>query len=335
MILFGVRLYVASLLVTAVSAGAQPGLDRTRNNIQYPNGYTAATDENAGRIEKVGTGGTTLVFIGGWGFSADVFRDFATANAREYTTYLVTLPGFGGTPGWPMPGDSVSHATTPWITRSAAYVARALANRNVHDAIVLGHFLIGTHVAMALGQHDERIRGIVLLGGELSRYWPSREDTTGRTPATPEQRAASVDRAWVPRFFRYVTDSTWHANNYLAHTFSVDSARAAPLWSEQASVPLPIMIRYLSDFYATEFAPKLDSVRVPALVLQPGFSDAVLSDKRTPYLKPFFQDSWTPARARGNFTIRTVPNAAVNIWLDQPVAFQKELREFVARLRTR
>jgi pimeloyl-ACP methyl ester carboxylesterase len=235
-----------------------------------------------------------------------------------------------------MPADSVSHATTPWISRSARYVERALGERGVKDALVLGHFLIGAHVALALGQHPERgVRGIVLLGGELSRYWPSRADTTGRTPATAEQRATVVDRWMVPQFFRYVTDSTWHANNYLAHTFSIDSVRAAPLWREQASVPLPIMIRYLSDFYATEFAPKLDSVRVPALVLQPGFSDAVLSDKRTPYLKPFFQDSWAPARAKSNFTIRMVPNAAVNIWLDQPVAFQKELRKFVARTRLR
>jgi pimeloyl-ACP methyl ester carboxylesterase len=184
---------------------------------------------------------------------------------------------------------------------------------------------------MALGQRPELVRGIVLLGGELSRFWPSRADSSGRTPSTATQRATSVDSWLVPQFFRYVTDSTWHANNYIAHTFSVDSVRAARLWREQAGVPLPIMIRYLSDFYATEFEPKLDSVHVPALVLQPGFTPAILSDKRTPYLKPFFVDSWEPARKRANFTLRMLPNAAVNMWLDQPDVFQTELRNFIAR----
>jgi pimeloyl-ACP methyl ester carboxylesterase len=93
------------------------------------------------------------------------------------------------------------------------------------------------------------------------------------------------------------------------------------------------MIRYLSDFYATEFAPKLDSVRVPVLVLIPEFTPAVLADRRTPYLKTFFKDSWEPARSRPNVQTRAVPNAAVNVWLDQPDAFRSILKEFAARAR--
>ncbi|MGH7713736.1 MAG: alpha/beta fold hydrolase [Gemmatimonadaceae bacterium] len=315
----------------AVLAQTPQGLDRSRNNIRYPNGYVAASDGDAGRIERIGSGSTPLVFIAGWGFSADVFRDFARSVGAHYTSYLVTLPGFGGTPGWPMPADSISHATTPWMSRSAAAIARTMNERGVRNAVVIGHFIVGSHVALELAQrHPERVGGLMLVGGELSRYWPSRADTTGRTPSTPAQRAASVDRFLVPQFFRFVTDSTWHANNYIAHTFSVDSVRAAPLWREQASVPLPIMIRYLSDFYATEFAPKLDSIRVPILVLQPGFNEKILADSRTPYLKTFFQDSWAPARGRGNVAIRVVPNAAVNIWLDQPDLFRAELTRFAA-----
>ena len=320
----------------SASAQAPPGLDRSRNNTEHPNGYVPATDASAGRVEEVGTGSTTIVFIAGWGFSADVFRDFARNVGTEYTSYLVTLPGFGGTAGWPMPADSISHATTPWMRRGAAMVARAMEERSVKDAVVIGHFIVGSHVALELAQHHPtRVRGLLLVGAELSRYWPSRADTTGRTPSTPAQRAASVDRFLVPQFFRFVTDSTWHANNYIAHTFSVDSARAEPLWREQAGVPLPIMIRYLSDFYATEFAPKLDSVRGPILVLQPAFTPNILADRRTPYLKAFFQDSWEPARANNNVELRTVPNAAVNIWQDQPDVFRSELRRFAARVRPR
>ena len=326
----------AALVCAATNGVAQtpPGLDRSRNNIQYPSGYVTATDASAGRIEKVGAGARTLIFVGGWGFSADAFRHFAQRIAPDYTTYLVTLPGFGGTAGWPMPSDSVSHATTPWMSRSAAWIVRALQERNVRQATISGHFIVGSHVALQVAQREpERVQRVVLVGSELSRYWPSRADTTGRTPSTPAQRAASVDRFFVPQFFRYVTDSTWHANNYVAHVFSVDSARGDQLWREQASVPLPIMIRYLSDFYATEFLPKLDSVAVPILVLLPEFTPSILAHPRTPYLKTFFRDSWEPARSHRNIEIRGVPNAAVNIWSDQPDVFRAALDEFVARRR--
>lgn len=324
------RCVMVMAAAVTVAGAAQQGLDRSRNNVEYPPGYVTASAGNAGRIETVGSGATPLVFIAGWGFGADAFRDFARSVGAEYTSYLVTLPGFAGTPGWPMPPDSVSHSTTPWMSRSTAAIAGAMTERGVKNAIVVGHFIVGSHVALELAQrHPEHVRGVVLVGGELSRYWPSRADTTGRTPATPAQRAASVDRSLVPQFFRYVTDSTWHANNYLAHTFSVDSARAGRLWREQAAVPLPIMIRYLCDFYATEFAPRLDGIRVPILVLQPGFNAKTLRD--TPYLKQFFQDSWEPARARNNVEMREVPDAGVHIWLDQPDWFRAELRQFSAR----
>jgi pimeloyl-ACP methyl ester carboxylesterase len=317
---------------TLVSAQGIPGLDRSRNNIQYPSGYVPATQATAGRIEKIGSGATTLVFIGGWGFSADVFRDFATSASGDYTTYLVTLPGFGGTAGWPMPADSISHATTPWMSRSAAWIVDAMQKRGVRQATVIGHFIIGSHVALEVAQRaPEQFARALLVGTELSRYWPSRTDTTGRTPSTPAQRAASVDNWMVPQFFRYVTDSTWHANNYLPHTFSVDSVRAQILWREQAAIPLPIMIRYLSDFYATEFAPKLEGVRVPVLVLLPEFTPAILADRRTPYLQTFFKDSWEPARTRPNVELRPVPNAAVNVWADQPHIFRSILQGFVKR----
>ncbi len=311
---------------------AQQGLDRSRNNNVYPPGYVTATDANAGRFESVGSGPTQLVFIGGWGFSGDIFREFASKNAADYTTLLVTLPGFGGTAGWPMPADSVSHATTPWMSRSADAISRMMTQRGVRPAIIVAHFIVGSHIALELAQrHPDQVRGIVLAGAELSRYWPSRADTTGRTPATATQRAASVDRFMVPQFFRFVTDSTWHANNYLPHTFSVDSWHATRLWREQSLVPLPIMMRYLSDFYATEFVPKLDSIRAPLLILQPGFNERILSDPRTTYLNPMFRDSWMPVQGRTGIEIQVVPNAAVSIWLDQPDVFTVALKKFAGR----
>ena len=324
--------FLLAISLPSGAIGAQQGLDRSRDNNVYPAGYETATEANAGRYESVGNGPTRLVFIGGWGFSGDIFREFAGKNATDYTTLLVTLPGFGGTSGWPMPADSVSHATTPWMSRSADAISRIMTQRGVRDAIVIGHFIVGSHVALELAQrHPDQVRGIVLAGAELSRYWPSRADTTGRTPATPAQRAASVDRFMVPQFFRFVTDSTWHANNYLPQTFSVDSWHATRLWREQSLVPLPIMMRYLSDFYATEFAPKLDSIRAPLLILQPAFNERIVSDPRTSYLTMMFQDSWKPAQGRSGVEIQVVPNAAVNVWLDQPDAFAAALKKFVSR----
>jgi pimeloyl-ACP methyl ester carboxylesterase len=72
---------------------------------------------------------------------------------------------------------------------------------------------------------------------------------------------------------------------------------------------------------------------VPVLVLTPEFTPAILADRRTPYLRSFFTDSWESARSRGNVRIRPVPNAAVNIWLDQPEPFSRALQEFIRSIR--
>jgi pimeloyl-ACP methyl ester carboxylesterase len=330
----------ASALLAAprLEARAQqlPGLDPNRNNLVYPAHYRTARTDAVGRVESIGSGPTTLVFIAGWGFSADSFRGFARQHSQLYRSLLVTLPGFGGTAGWPMPADSSSHARTPWFRHGAGAIAKLLADRGITDAVVIGHFVVGTHIALELAQyHAERVRGLVLASGELSRYWPARSDTTGRTPSTPEQRAASVDGWLVPRFFRYVTDSTWHANNYVGPVFSLDSAQGARLWAEQAAVPLPIMIRYLAQFYATDFDNRLAGIRAPVLVLKPGFNDATFALPGLPYLRSFFHDSWKPALGRAQVTMQTIPDAGVFLWLDQPRAFAAALAEFAAQLGTR
>lgn len=48
-------------------------------------------------IIKKGQGSTALVFFHGWGFDATIWLSLASLLEKEYTLYLVDLPGFGQT----------------------------------------------------------------------------------------------------------------------------------------------------------------------------------------------------------------------------------------------
>ena len=54
--------------------------------------------EGLAHVERVGTGPVDLVLIPGLACDWRVWEDFLQRNARRYTMYAVTLPGFGGAP---------------------------------------------------------------------------------------------------------------------------------------------------------------------------------------------------------------------------------------------
>ena len=154
------------------------------------------------------------------------------------------------------------------------------------------------------------------------QYAPPRPPTTSSdaAPASVVASCAAVcpllDRIQPAREQLPIARSRWARHSQL------------PMWRERIrSAPIRSL---LADFSRLS-SPPARQLPVQILVLQPGFTAAILGDARTPYLKPFFHDSWEPARGRSNVTIRAIPNAAVNIWLDQPELFRTELSQFAKK----
>jgi pimeloyl-ACP methyl ester carboxylesterase len=326
------------LLLGARAGSAQSGAtqqDSTLNNLEHAPGYQTSRLGTLGEVKRRGSGPVDVVIIPGWGFGAEVFDGFMRANASRYRMVAVTLPGFAGTPAPPMPPAGTSYADATWMRAAEEAVARLIESDGLRKPIILGHFVIGTQIAMRLAvDHPNLVGGIVITGGEPMRYTPSRRDSTGKTLVTLEERVNGIDRFMAPRWFKTVTKQTFDINNYAPAQYARDSVRAAALWRASSSVPLPVMIRYLCEYSALDLSGDFPRIPVPVRVLVPSFSPGILADPKQSYVKTLFMDSWEHVRGRNPLiTIRTVPDSRIFLTDDQPEAVRQAIAEVVAARR--
>jgi pimeloyl-ACP methyl ester carboxylesterase len=326
---------VVALLLSASPLDAQSGAfqqDSTLNNLEHPVGYQTSAPGSIPQIVRRGAGPIDVLLIPGWGFGAEVFADFMRANESRYRMVAVTLPGFGGTAAPPMPPAGASYGDATWTRAAEDAIARLIKSEGLRKPIVLGHFIVGTQIAIRMAvDHPDLIGGLVIVSGEPMRYVPSRRDSTGKTPMSREERVEGMDHYVGPRWFKTVTKATFDANNYAPPQYSRDSARAVALWRKSSSVPLPVMIRYLCEYMAMDLTDEFGRVSVPMRVLIPGFASEIFADPKQSYVKQLFVDSWENVRRKNpSIVLRTVPNSGVFITEDQPEAVRDAIAEVAA-----
>jgi pimeloyl-ACP methyl ester carboxylesterase len=323
---------IASTALLCTSLLAQAGVfeqDSTLNNLVHPTGYDAAPVGTLGGIVRRGSGPIDVVLIPGWGFGADVFDAFMTENASRYRMVAVTLPGFGGTAAPPMPPAGTSYGSQSWTRSAEEAIARLIKQEGLRRPVIVGHFIVGTQIAFYLAaNHPELVGGLVIVGGEPMRYYPSRRDSTQKTPMGREERVTGIDQYLAPRWFRTVTKKTFDANNYTAVEYASDTAQASALWQASSEVPLPTMIRYLCEYMAADLGDDFPRISAPTRVLVPAFTAEILADPKQAWVKPFFQDSWQRVVASNSrIVVRQVPNSRVFVTHDQPRAVTDAIAE--------
>jgi pimeloyl-ACP methyl ester carboxylesterase len=317
---------------------AQSGVfeqDSTLDNLQHAPGYVTAPLGRLGQVVRRGSGPIDVVIIAGWGFGADVFERFMQGSVSRYRMVAVTLPGFAGTAAPPMPPAGTSYGDATWTRAAEDAIVRLIESERLRQPIVVGHFIVGTQLALRLAlDRPDLVGGVVVVGGEPMRFVPSRRDSTGKTPMPRDERVSGMDNYMGPRWFKTVTERTWDANNYAAAQYARDSARAAELWKRSSDVPLPVMIRYLCEYMAMDLSEELPRLAVETRVLVPGFSPQILTDPKQSYAKQLFVDAWqTVARMNPRIVVRPVSDAHIFITDDQPEVVRDAIDE-VARSRS-
>lgn len=301
--------------------------DSSLNNLVHPEDYETAPPGEPGRVEVRGSGPVDLVLVAGDGFGADAYRDFVADHRDDFTVHLVTLPGNEGTPAPPMPPEGTSYGEATWTRAAVDGIAGMIEERGLEDPVVLGHFYQGGHVAFRLAvRRPELIGGAIVVGSEATRL-PADENR----PLAPERRVRNVDERLAPRVWKTVTREGWRDNSFPPGIFTRDEAAARRLWEDSSDEPLPVMVRYLAEFFAADLRPLFPEVGAPTLVVRPGFSEAFLEGRRR-YLR-YFHESWEGAEeANERIEVETVPRARLFVWRDRPEAFGRLLRDFVDRL---
>ncbi len=304
--------------------------DSTLDNLRHPPGVETAPLGTLGRVRRVGQGPRTMLLIPGLGFGDDVWAEFMEHHQAEYTMYAITLPGFGGTSPLPMPPAGSPFAQTPW-TRSAIQAIEALLDRErIGRVTIVAHWALASQIALRLAlDHPDRVVAVVLIGGVLKSYY---DGTPAMMTWTLEQRGRYAD-GMAQRWFRTVTRRTWDDNNYMSYDYAVNPRRGLFLWREAQAPSLPVWIRYLLEFYSMDLAAELRDLRVPVLVVRPGFDDpAYYVEPGRNYMRSLCHDSWRgAAEASDRVEMVTVGGSRLFVMHDQPDELDRVIGGFLQR----
>jgi len=320
------------LLLVPVPAEAVLVQDSTLNNLVHAPGYVTAPPGTLGGVVERGHGSIDMILVSGSGFGASVFDGFMNRNLGRYHMLAVTLPGFAGTPAPPMPPAGTSYGDQTWTRAAADAIVRLIHDRGLHRPVLVGHFVNGSQVAMRVAvEHPELVRSLVLLAG-TPRYEPVTPTRFWPKNLTLEQKVRAVDQFSAPRRFKTVTRETWNSNNWKATDLSVDSSRGSR-WRDQTNdAPLPVLIRYLSEFHASDLWPDLDRLQAPLLVVQPHFTAALRADTTRRYLAGYLEEPWR-GRLEGRAHTKSVlvDSAGIVVMEDQAALVDDRVAEFLKR----
>jgi len=306
-------------------------LDFTRDNYRFPTGYKTLADDAMPKVSDRGRGPTTLVLIPGVYSGPDVFDRFIARNTSKYRFVLFTPPGLIGTPALPLPSPQASYADPAWTHHLEQDVERIIQAKRLSKPIIMTHGFPGSWAAHDLAaRHPELVAGVIDICGIPVQAFPSPKDPTGKTPATPEERAAYVDEAWSKKWFKYVTPETWESNNYTAPMFAADAGRGEQIRQAVESNPLPVKIEYLTEFMAADQSDQLSKLTVPLLALRPGFNEKLLKDPATGWFKTMFQDPWDKFSSNTNIHVETIPNSYARLLDEDTSAVDGIIDRFLA-----
>lgn len=326
----------AFLLPAASPAPAQPGAaqDSTLDNLVHARDYVPSAPGTLGAVVERGRGPVDMVLVSGFGLGASAFEGFMGRNADRYRMFAVTLPGFEGSAAPPMPAPGTSYGDQTWTRAATEAVVRLVREKKLQRPVLVGHFINGTQVVMRIAlDHPDLVGAVVLFAGsprfepvKASPYWPK--------DLTLEQKVKSVDRFSAPRWFKTVTRETWVKGNFVATDYSVDPERGARFAELANAPPLPVLVRWLCEFHASDLWPELDRLQTPLLVLQPAFTAPLRADTTRSYLQGYFEEPWR-GRLEGRARTETmrIEQAGIQLSDDQAAAVDRRVVEFLKRYR--
>lgn len=212
-------------------------------------------------VEVMGNGPVPVLLIPGIAQDWTVFKSFGMRNSARYTTYAVTLPGFGGTEPAPLPENS--HFKDLPVLRNAIEALLRLVEERHLDRPVIGGYELGAHLAMWLAMdHPELFRAIINLEGDA--LVPV---NTGNPDYDPEEREKVIQsRIFTP--MKNITEEAWKAS-LAARALNLvsDPDRGAEIGRMLTTPSRGVTLEYTFEYYMSDISPGLSDLKVPMLMI--------------------------------------------------------------------
>jgi len=303
------------------------------NNFRFPSDYKTLGDHQQPLIIKKGHGREKLILVPGVYSGKEIFDGFMARNQSQYEFYVLTPPGLNGTPARPLPSETTSFGEFSWTRRLERDILDLINREKLNKPILIAHGFPGSLAAEELAvQHPDAVGGIIEIASMPVQSFPSPKDPTRKTPATREERVEIVNEGWAQKWFKYVTHETWESNNYPAEMFANDPVRSEQVRQQAEATLLPVKIRYLCEFMASDHSAELANLEAPLLALRPGFNERLLADSATSWFKASFQDSWEAFSKNSRIQLLTIPNARALILEDQPKLADDGVARFIEKV---
>lgn len=263
-----------------------------------------------------------MLLIPGLGFSDGIWTEFMERHKNDHTMYAVTLP---------MPPAESKYAETPWTRSSIKAIEKLLDNERLDRVIIVAHWALASQIALRLAlDHPDRVEAVILIGGPLKVYYDG--PAPGMLNWTGDQRVRFVEGIGQ-NWFKTVTRKTWDDNNFMSYDYATNPRRGLFLWREAQTPSLQVWIRYLLEFYSYDLTPELKALKVPTLVVQPGFDDpSFYVEKDRNYMRNLCLDSWNGAKElNSKIEFVSIPQSRLFIMFDQPAALDETIERFLDR----
>ncbi len=305
--------------------------DPSLNNLVHAKGYVPCELGTLGCVTKVGTGSQDMILIAGAGFDGDIYNQYMEKHKERYSMYAVTLPGSGGTAAPPMPSEGTSYSEQTWIRGAQKGIENLIVEKKLKRPIVVGHWMNATEVALRLAlDHPDKISAAVIISGVAKDLMVEKQL---KRSVTPEERALRIDKGMAPHWFKTVTRDTWDDNNYYPHDYARHPVRALQLWRQAAAPSLPVWVRYLCEAWAYDITTEFSKLKVPTLVLMPGFDKEFYFVEGQDYMRTKCQESWNGIESLSDkITIQTIEDARVFIMDDQPEKLDQVIEQFLQKV---
>lgn len=306
--------------------------DTIINNLVHTKGYKTSKVGSIPKFIKTGKGSQTLILIPGLGFDHSVFKDFIEANKNNYTMYAITIPGFGKTQAPPMPDSLVSYGEQTWTKSTIDGILKLMEKEKLNKPVLVGHFTLGTQIALRIAiNRPDKVSGVIVMGGQ-AKFIAIQQGKV--IDYSLKQLIIGADKYSAPVMFKGKKEKDWDDGNYTSEIYSLKKDVGNILWQQVAGVPVPVMVRYLCEFIASDIKAELDKIGCPVLVFRPSFNSALLDSAGNNYVKPQFIDTWNGATEKNKLiTVLDVNNSGCFVWKDQPTIVTEETKKFIDKIK--
>ena len=104
-------------------------------------------------VKKSGKGQKSLIFIPGYGCSGAVWDETRAQFEKDYTCYVLTMPGFAG----------VKPEENPDIFRWVSSISAYIRENHISKPVLIGHSLGGTIAQWVASDYPSLVSGIVVV----------------------------------------------------------------------------------------------------------------------------------------------------------------------------